>query len=275
MKAVISASRRTDIPAFYLKWFMEQIRRGYIDIPNPFNRKQVKRTGLTPREVAWIVFWSRNYSVFLKNQDFFDNYRLFFHFTINPPNALLEPGLPEPAAAFKQMEELAGRYGAESVVWRYDPIVFYKRNGEVQTNHDIQLFRKYVRTASLMGIQRCYISVVNIYPKIIKRAKKIPDFEFFAQDEKIKLEVVQDMVDLASLYGVQLYSCSNDNLLRVSGLRKGQCINGRLLNRLGHEKVSEQQSPSRTDCGCTLSVDVGDYARTRCKYKCLYCYARP
>ncbi|MEJ2636797.1 MAG: DUF1848 family protein [Calditrichia bacterium] len=88
MKAVISASRRTDIPAFYLKWFMEQIGRGYIDIPNPFNRKQVKRTGLTPREVAWIVFWSRNYSVFLKNQDFFDYYRLIFHFTINPPNAL-------------------------------------------------------------------------------------------------------------------------------------------------------------------------------------------
>ncbi len=148
MKTVISASRRTDIPAFYLKWFMAHIRKGYVDVPNPMNRKQVKQVSLSPRELAWIVFWSRNYKSLINNYLFFDDYRLFFHFTINPPNFLLEPDLISPKDAFLQMENLVSIYGADSLVWRYDPLVFYRQGGELQTNHDIKLFRNYVRTVS-------------------------------------------------------------------------------------------------------------------------------
>ncbi|MBP6440548.1 MAG: DUF1848 family protein, partial [Caldilineaceae bacterium] len=35
---IISASRRTDIPAFYAPWFMNRMRAGYCAAPNPFNR---------------------------------------------------------------------------------------------------------------------------------------------------------------------------------------------------------------------------------------------
>jgi len=52
MKTVISASRRTDIPAFYLPWFIKKIEQGYINISNPFNRKQIKRVDLSPEEVG-------------------------------------------------------------------------------------------------------------------------------------------------------------------------------------------------------------------------------
>jgi hypothetical protein len=88
MKQVISASRRTDIPAFYLKWFTGNIRKGFVEVANPFNRKQLKQVSLSPRDVAWIVFWSRNYGSFLKDPDQFLEYRMFFHFTINPPHRL-------------------------------------------------------------------------------------------------------------------------------------------------------------------------------------------
>lgn len=274
MKAVISASRRTDIPAFYLRWFMDHIQTGYIDVPNPFNRMQVKRVSLSPTQVAWIVFWSRNYKVFLKNYQFFDSYRLFFHFTINPVNEILEPGMVLPSLAFHQMECLVRIYGPESVVWRYDPMVSYRRNGKIQTNHDIQTFRHFVRTVSSMGIQRCYISVINLYPRVLERSKEITDFEFIDTTLDEKINLLQEMVDVASLYGIRIFSCSNDALLRVQGLRKGHCIDGTLLNRLGHERVTERPHPTRKECGCTHSIDIGDYVNTPCKYGCLYCYAR-
>ncbi len=125
-----------------------------------------------------------------------------------------------------------------------------------------------------MGAKRCYVSVVNLYPKVIKRVRQQPNFEFVNIDQKKTLEILQDMVDLASLYGVQLFSCSNDALLKIQGMRKGHCINGKLLNRLGHDRVSERQLATRQGCGCTASIDIGDYKKTPCKYKCIYCYAR-
>ncbi len=32
---LLSASKRTDIPAFYLEWFSRAVRRGWVDVPNP------------------------------------------------------------------------------------------------------------------------------------------------------------------------------------------------------------------------------------------------
>jgi hypothetical protein len=57
---IISASRRTDIPALYAEWFINRIKAGYCLVPNPYNRKQVSRVSLAPNDVAAIVFWTRN-----------------------------------------------------------------------------------------------------------------------------------------------------------------------------------------------------------------------
>jgi hypothetical protein len=57
---IISASRRTDIPAFYSQWFMNRLREGYCLVPNPFNARQVARVSLVPESVDAIVFWSKN-----------------------------------------------------------------------------------------------------------------------------------------------------------------------------------------------------------------------
>lgn len=275
MKSVISASRRSDIPAFHLKWFIDHVQKGYVNVPNPFNRKQVKRVSLSPQEVAWIVFWSRNFEVFLKNDRYFEPYDLFFHFTINPQNALLEPDMIAPAEAFKQLEKLASLFGSERIIWRYDPITFYRNGGEILSNHDINIFKQFVKRAASLGIKRCYFSFVFIYPKIVRRSRRLKDFEFIDPVKEKKLKILQEMRDFASQYNIQLYSCSNDHLLSVEGIEKGHCIDGKLLNRLSEQRVSEQYLPTRPDCGCTVSIDIGDYVRTPCKYKCLYCYARP
>jgi hypothetical protein len=57
---IISASRRTDMPAFYSEWFMNRLREGYCLVLNPFNPWQVARISLVPESVDAIVFWSKN-----------------------------------------------------------------------------------------------------------------------------------------------------------------------------------------------------------------------
>ncbi|UCG53768.1 MAG: DUF1848 family protein, partial [Candidatus Latescibacterota bacterium] len=53
---IISASRRTDIPAFYSRWFMNRVRQGFCLVPNPFNTKQISRVTLAPGDVDALVF---------------------------------------------------------------------------------------------------------------------------------------------------------------------------------------------------------------------------
>ena len=66
---IISASRRTDIPAFFAGWFMEKIRSGAVQVSNPFNPRQIRTVSLRPEDVDGIVFWSKNPAPFLENLD--------------------------------------------------------------------------------------------------------------------------------------------------------------------------------------------------------------
>ena len=54
---IVSASRSTDIPAFYSEWLMERLRAGYCNWVNPFNREVFR---VSFEDVRMIVFWSKN-----------------------------------------------------------------------------------------------------------------------------------------------------------------------------------------------------------------------
>ena len=93
---IISASRRTDIPAFYGEWFMNRVRAGYCTVPNPFNRHQVTTVSLRPEDVDVIVFWTRNPRPLFRYLDELDarGMRFYFQYTILDNPAVLEPGTP-------------------------------------------------------------------------------------------------------------------------------------------------------------------------------------
>ena len=97
-KQILSVSRRTDIPAFYMDWFMDQVARGFIDVINPFNR-QIKRVAVSPERVHAMVFWSKNFDPFLTGR-YGERlqamgYHLLFNFTVNSHSPILEPGVPD------------------------------------------------------------------------------------------------------------------------------------------------------------------------------------
>jgi hypothetical protein len=123
---IISASRRTDIPAFYAEWMVHRLREGYCTVINPYNRNQVTRISLKAEDVDAIVFWTRSPRPLMAYLDELDarGYRYYFQFTILGYPRELDPVRPPAAAAIATFCDLAERLGSKRVIWRYDPIVF-------------------------------------------------------------------------------------------------------------------------------------------------------
>ena len=270
-KSVISASRRTDIPAYYLDWFIDKVKETYVNVENPFNLNQVSRVSLLPDDVEWIVFWSRDYSKFLKKSDFFSDYNLYFHFTINYESPLLSPRAPVlKNEAFKQAEALCKAYGPEHVMWRFDPIFFYNNT----SNYSYNDFKAMCGSLSSAGIFSCTTSFASPYKKIDLRIKN-RNLDIRPENPSLekKSGILGEMRKLCGEYGISLYVCSNDDISLPEGVLRASCINGRALNSLSKNKVSIASHKSRPGCNCTKSFDVGSYAYQPCKTGCLYCYA--
>lgn len=275
MKTVISASRRTDIPAFYLNWFMDAIKSKSIKIQNPFYKKNYTAIDLSPSSVEWIVFWSRNYDNFLKNIHFFDEYNLFFQFTILSHHPVLEKTVLPITKAISQIEKLVLQFGKNRITWRYDPIVFWKESNTIQTNFNKNEFKFLCEKMQSFGISRCYFSFVTNYTKFKKRFnKKYPNFGI-EENQSNYYNVLKSMKEISKYYQINLFSCCNDVLVDNT-IQKGSCISGHLLNSIsGSKRISEAKVPTRPDCGCTKSFDIGNYNQQPCYFGCIYCYANP
>jgi len=66
---IISASRRTDIPAFYSDWIVNRLKEGFVYTVSPMNPKQVSKVPLTADVVDCIVFWTKNAQPMLNKLD--------------------------------------------------------------------------------------------------------------------------------------------------------------------------------------------------------------
>ena len=96
---ILSASRRTDIPAFFGEWLLNRLRAGSVPVRNPRNPAQESRIALSPETVDCIVFWTKDPAPLLPKLDELDalGYRYVFLFTLNNYGAMIEPGVPPPA----------------------------------------------------------------------------------------------------------------------------------------------------------------------------------
>ena len=81
---IISASRRTDIPAFYAPWFFNRLQEGYLLVPNPFDPRTLSRISLGRDVVDCIVFWTKNPAPMLPRLGELSGYNYYFQYTLNP-----------------------------------------------------------------------------------------------------------------------------------------------------------------------------------------------
>ena len=110
---IISASRRTDIPAYYSDWFFERIRAGYVLVRNPMNTHQVSRIILSPDVCDGIVFWTKNPLPMLGRLSELSDYPYYFQFTLNAYGRDVEPNIPQKDSVlipgFIRLSRLTGR----------------------------------------------------------------------------------------------------------------------------------------------------------------------
>lgn len=281
---VISASRRTDIPAFYMDWFMEQIKKEMFEVTNPYNRRKFI-VPATPDNIHTIVFWSKNFAAFIEG-GFGEKllrmgYNLFFNFTINSDIPFLEPQLPSLKQRLDQLRDLCRNYDPRSINWRFDPICFFKYEEKVIKNtlHD---FSRIAAWVSQCGVTRCITSFMDHYAKIKKRIKSIPGFSFINPILSEKTAILVKMEKTLLEKNIDLYTCCEKEVLNVlpsgSNIRKSSCIPNDLLVKIfGGDLSFKQDAGQRSSkgCGCMVSVDIGSYHLHPCYHNCLFCYANP
>jgi len=281
---VISASRRTDIPAFYMDWFMEQINKEVFEVTNPYNRRKFI-VPATPDKVHTIVFWSKNFDPFIKGgfgQTLLRmGYNLFFNFTINSNTTLLEPWMPSLKQRLDQLRDLCRYYDPKSINWRFDPICFFelKQNGIRDNLYD---FSRIAAWASQCGVTRCITSFMDHYAKINKRIASIPGFSFIDPILSEKIKILLKMEKELSEKNIDLYTCCEKDVLDAlpsdSNIRKSSCIpNDLFVEIFGGDLSFKRDTGQRSSkgCGCMISVDVGSYHLHPCYHNCLFCYANP
>ncbi|MBP1739598.1 MAG: hypothetical protein H6Q48_1891 [Deltaproteobacteria bacterium] len=269
---IISASRRTDVPAFYSEWFMKRIEAGHCEVPNPFNPTQVSRVSLQPEDVEVVVFWTRNAAPLLprlKELEHRGCRTLFLYTVMNNPRAL-DPRCPSLEDALVTFKALSACIGPERVIWRYDPVVFSNA-----TNAEFHMKAYETLAKQLQGYtSRSIMSVVDIYRKVRQRMTALSNsgIEWTECEGEAFVRLLRFMASVARESGMALSSCAQERDLTAHGISPGKCIDDSLMRKSFGSEASRKKDPSqRKACGCVVSKDIGMY--DTCLYGCIYCYA--
>lgn len=291
---IVSASRSTDIPAFYGDWFMARLAAGYAKWKSPF--------GGTPVYVSFakarvVVFWSKNPAPFLPHLDTLDRrgFGYYFLFSLNDyKEEGFEPNVPPLNERIATFIRLSKRIGKGRVVWRFDPLVL---SDELTV---AGLLRKIQKIGDRIApfTERLVFSFVDIekYGKVrrnlnaagSKGAREFTDGEV--------LEFCTGLAALNQKWGLILSACGEQRDLSPYGIGRGQCIRYDLMVRefSGDTELMKFLSPDgqqalfgkaegarpenflkdpgqRNACRCIVSKDIGQYST--CMHQCAYCYA--
>ena len=276
---ILSASRATDIPAFYADWFMNRIRAGYFEWRNPFNPAQTQT--VSTAKTRAIVFWTKDPAALRPHLDELDRRGLhyYFQYTLNDYEAEgLEPRLPPLAARIETFRRLADRLGPERVVWRLDPLLLAGTTGVAQ------LLEKAARLLAALArcTRRLVFSFADIerYPAVKRNLARggLAAREFTRAEME---EFAHGLAEINRGHGLALATCAEETDLSKHGIAHNRCVDGELLARLWPEdgvlmaflgsRAAQKDKGQRPACGCIASKDIGRYGT--CPQGCRYCYA--
>lgn len=268
---IVSASRRTDIPAFYIRWFMERLRAGFCEVVNPFNAAQVSRVSLHPEDVDAIVFWTRDPRPLLPHLGELaaSGHEPFCLMTLLDNPRELDPSSPRPDVSVPALSSLAGALPGR-VIWRYDPLVLTE--GTPPDWHR----RTFARLAARLegATDRVVVSFMEPYRKITRRmaALEASGFGLVSCDEACRLALLTDLRDIAAGHGMTLATCCQPEAYAASGIAPARCIDPDWIGRFVTRPLpSGKDAHQRPGCGCAPSKDIGAY--DHCLFGCRYCYA--
>lgn len=306
---IVSASRSTDIPAFYAKWFVNRLAAGYAVWYNPFNQQPMK---ISFEKTKVVVFWTKNPAPLIPYLHELDergiNY--YFQFTLNDYEAEnFEPNVPALEERVETFKRLSALIGKERVIWRFDPIIMTSR---LQPR---EILKKVWKIGNLIKgcTEKLVFSFVDVksYRKV--QNNLIKDTDSFTRetidmaepnDEQIR-EIVEGLAKLREHWknedgwNLALATCAEKIDLEEYDIEHNKCIDGDLMERLFADdkelvyylrtgKLPEpdlfggilelplesknlKDKGQRKLCGCMISKDIGMY--NTCRHLCAYCYA--
>jgi hypothetical protein len=295
---IVSASRSTDIPAFYGDWLLNRLRRGYCVWVNPFNGT---RQYVSFGSARFFVFWSKNPQPLLKKLREIDRLGVgyYFQFTLNDyDNELCEAHVPSVASRVDTFKRLADQIGPSRVIWRFDPLLLTDAvSVQVLLDRAERLTRLLHRHT-----EKCVFSFADLvaYQKVRQNLlrRHVAAREFTA-DEMVSIG--SRLGDLGRSYGLRVATCAEKIDLTRFGIEPNRCIDDELMARCcpgdatlmaflgrntgpiqsgtsGKSSPGPMQGPrslkdpgQRACCGCVLSKDIGAY--NTCPHDCIYCYA--
>ncbi len=268
---IISASYKTDIPAFYGEWFEKRLEAGYCKVANPYNRRQVSRVSLLPEDVDGFVFWTKNLGPFMSGLVRVAEFGRPFtvQYTITAYPRALESSVVDAERSVQHVKTLAERYGPKAAVWRYDPILF---SSLTPIDFHLQNFENLA--GALEGsCDEVVISFAQIYKKTARNLDQASrEFGFTWEDppDEVKLSLASRLVEVAKAHGMKLSICSQRRYV-VPGAEAARCVDARRLSEIGGRPIRAKLKGNRPDCRCYQSTDIGEY--DTCPHGCVYCYA--
>lgn len=267
---IISASYRTDIPAYYGEWFDKRLEAGYCSVANPYNR-QVRRVSLLPEDVDGFVFWTRNLGPFMgRLSRVADLGRPFVvQQTVTGYPRELEPAAVGAAEAVRQIRAVADAFGPKAAVWRYDPILL---SSLTPAHFHIDNFESLA--GALEGsVDEVVISFAQVYRKAARNldlAARNFGFTWTDPPDSVKLGLAARLVEIAKSHGMSLSVCSQRRYV-VPGAKAARCVDAPRLAAIGGRPIRARLKGKRPECGCYEAVDIGEY--DTCPAGCAFCYA--
>ena len=264
---ILSVSRRTDIPAFYSKWFINRVREGFVYVRNPFIANQISNISLGKDIVDCIVFWSKNPAPLLEflpeiNKKY--NGAFYFQYTLNPYENELEPGLPILAQRIDTFKRISDIYGSERVVWRYDPILL--SNKYTIDWHKEQFQKLYQEIKPFTDT--CVISFIDMYDKTVKNTKPYGISSLSNEEMNI---LASSFASSAVGSGLTIKTCAEGIDLRKYGIEPNSCIDQNRIEKIIGCELKAKPDNQRENCHCIECADIGIY--NTCLHGCRYCYA--
>ena len=274
---IVSASRATDIPAFYADRFFRRLNMGYVRWRNPFSGQD---SYVSFRNARFIVFWSKNpapllpYLPMLKERGI----GCYIQFTLNNYEAEgLEPNVPPLAQRIDTFRRLVENLGIGGVVWRFDPLILTDK-----INIDTLLEKITHIADALVGYtEKLVFSFADIesYKKVSHNLRQ-SGINYHEWDEESMREFALQLATVKrNNWNFRLATCAEAIDLSEYGIEHNRCIDPELISRLSPDDAilqnflynAKTDTGQRKACGCILSKDIGAY--NTCPHGCLYCYA--
>lgn len=259
---ILNVSGRTDIVAFYSKWFMNRYKEGYIDVRSPFNKHLVSRIYF--KDVDAIMFCTKNPMPILKEIKKIEK-PIIFHITITPYKNDIEPNVPPKGLIIQSVKKLSKIIGIDNVIVRYDPVF-------LSAKYNLEYHKKsFDKLCTLLNgyVHKIIISFIDDYKNVRNNMNVLKIKPFTENDYK---EIGLSFSESAKKNNIVIGTCAEEHDLTEYGFIKNECLSHSLAYQLtGRTNFKTWKARKNKHCNCVQMVDIGAY--NSCMHMCKYCYA--